>query len=81
MEKYYLIGSMLLCLAINVPPLAFGQFGWNESSSTCWYKNPDPFIRMYWVIATESCPLTLAAIIETVCSCILLMYIYLVQVR
>lgn len=81
MEKYYLIGSTLLCLALNVPALALGQFGWNQSSSTCWYKNPNPTIRLHWMIATESCPLALAATIETVCSCILLVYMYLVQVR
>lgn len=81
MEKYYLIGSTMLCLALNVPPLALGQFGWIESYSTCWYKNPNHIIRMNWMIATESCPLMLAATIETVCSSILLVYMYLVQVR
>jgi hypothetical protein len=81
MENFYLIGSTLLCLVLNVPALALGQFGWNEFSSVCWYRNPDPTIRLHWMIATESCPLTLAATIETVCSCILLVYMYLVQVR
>ena len=81
MEKYYLIGSTLLCLLLNVPALALDQFGWNESSSVCWYKNPDPSIRLHWMLATESCPLSLAAIIETVCSGIILVYMYLVRVR
>ena len=81
MEKYYLIGSTLLCLALNVPALALGQFGWNEPSSVCWYSNPDLNTRLHWMLATESCPLTLAATVETVCSGILLIYMYLVQVR
>lgn len=81
MEKYYLIGSILLSLVLNVPPYALGQFGWNESYSTCWYKNPDRTIRLNWIIITESSPLALAATIETICSCILLVYMYLVQVR
>lgn len=80
MEKYYLIGSTLLCLALNVPPLALDQFGWNQAYSTCWYKASNMTTRLHWMIATESCPLALAATIETVCSCILLVYMYLVRV-
>lgn len=81
MEKYYIIGSTLLALTLNVLALALDQFGWNVASSGCWYKNPDPTIRMHWMIATESCPLALSAAIEAICSGILLVYMYVVQVR
>jgi len=80
MEKYYLIGSTLLCLALNVPAFALGQFGWNETSSTCWYRSSNKTILLHWMIATESFPLALAATIETVCSCILLLHMSLVRV-
>lgn len=80
MEKYYLIGSILLSLVFNVPALAFNQFGWDKSTSNCWYKNPDRINRLRWMIATESLPVALAAIIEAICSCVLLVYMYLVQV-
>jgi hypothetical protein len=79
MEKYYLIGSTLVTIALNVPAYALHQFGWNSTESVCWYKNPNHSARLHWMIATESVPLTLAATIETVCSCILLGYMYLVQ--
>lgn len=81
MEKYYLIASTLLSIVLNVPTFAFNQFGWDESSSVCWYKNPNRIDRLRWMVATESFPVALAATLETVCSCILLVYMFLVQVR
>jgi hypothetical protein len=27
MEKFYIIGSVILCLACNIPPLAYGKLG------------------------------------------------------
>ena len=81
MEKYYLIGATLVTIALNVPAYALDQFGWDETNSICWYRNPNSAARLRWMIATESFPLALAATIETVCSCILLVYMYLVRVR
>jgi hypothetical protein len=81
MEKYYLIGTALLTIAFNVPGYATDHFGWDETSSSCWYKSPSKTTRLHWIIATETFPQTLAASIEIVCSCILLVYMYLVQVR
>ncbi|KAF7367967.1 hypothetical protein MSAN_00862000 [Mycena sanguinolenta] len=36
MEKYYIIGSVFLCLACNIPPLAFGKLGWYAVNGTLW---------------------------------------------
>ena len=81
MEKYYLIGSILFAIVFNVPAFALDQFGWDESASACWYKNPNRTTQLHWMIATESFPLTLSATLETICSCVILVYMYLVQVR
>lgn len=81
MEKYYLIASTLLGIVLNVPTFALNQFGWDESFSVCWYKNPDRIYRLRWMVATESFPVALASTIETVCSCIVLVHMFLVQVR
>jgi hypothetical protein len=54
MEKYYLIGSTILSLALNIPPYALGQYGWNEENATCWYNTPSDAIRLRWVIGTLS---------------------------
>ena len=81
MEKYYLIGTFLLSMGINIPPLALHQFGWDEGSSTCWYKNSNPTSRLNWIIGTQSFWIALAATIETICSCVILVFMYLCQVR
>ncbi|KAF8152612.1 hypothetical protein B0H34DRAFT_801006 [Crassisporium funariophilum] len=79
MEKYYVIGTTLLSLVLNVPTFALHQFGWDEGSSTCWYKNSDPTLRLHWIIGTQSIWIALAATIETTCSGIILVYMYLYQ--
>ncbi|KIK62740.1 hypothetical protein GYMLUDRAFT_489906 [Collybiopsis luxurians FD-317 M1] len=79
MEKYYVIGTILLVLAITVPAYGLDQFGWNEDSFTCWFKNPNPHIRLQWVIGTQSVWIALAATIETVCSSVVLIWMYRFQ--
>lgn len=79
MEKYYVIGTTLLSILLNVPAFALHQFGWDKESSTCWYNNPDPSLRLKWIIGTQSFWIALAATIETICSCVILVFMYLCQ--
>ncbi|KAF8063180.1 hypothetical protein FPV67DRAFT_1700201 [Lyophyllum atratum] len=79
MEKYYVIVTLVLSCAINIPTYALGEFGWNESSEICWYSNPDDRKRLQWIIGTQSFWMALAAVIETFCSCIVLYWLYLCQ--
>lgn len=95
MEKYYLIGTTILGLALNVPTFALHQFGyvvlcifhecpltciylvrWDLESATCWYKNPDNNMRLRWIIGTQSFWIALAAAIETVCSGVVLIWMF-----
>ncbi|KAJ7593763.1 hypothetical protein C8J56DRAFT_420875 [Mycena floridula] len=76
MEKYYLIGTTILSLALNVPTFALHKFGWDDQSLTCWYKNSNDQDRLRWIIGTQSFWILLAATIETICSCIVLVWIY-----
>jgi len=62
-----------------VPTFALHQFGWDEGNLTCWYKNSDPTSRLHWIIGTQSFWIALAATIETICSCIILVYLYIYQ--
>ncbi|KIK62696.1 hypothetical protein GYMLUDRAFT_41613 [Collybiopsis luxurians FD-317 M1] len=80
MEKYYIIGTTLLALAITVPTYGLDQFGWNEDSFTCWFKNPNPHTRLQWLIGTQSFWIALAATIETVCSSVVLIWMYRFQI-
>ncbi|KAG5640986.1 hypothetical protein DXG03_006450 [Asterophora parasitica] len=76
LEKYYIIVTVVLSLALNVPTYALGQFGWNALSETCWYSNDDKRKRLQWIIATQSFWISLAALTETVCSVIVLYWLY-----
>ncbi|KAG5640985.1 hypothetical protein DXG03_006449 [Asterophora parasitica] len=77
LEKYYLLGVIILSLALNVPTMVLHQFGWNELSATCWYSNPDDKARLRWIIGTQSFWISLAATIETICSSVVLFWMYL----
>ncbi|KAG6917996.1 hypothetical protein DXG01_017006 [Tephrocybe rancida] len=79
LEKYYLIGTIILSLALNVPTVALGQFGWNELSATCWYSNADDKVRLRWIIGTQSFWISLAATTEAVCSVYVLFSLYRIQ--
>ncbi|KIJ43540.1 hypothetical protein M422DRAFT_779753 [Sphaerobolus stellatus SS14] len=79
MEKYYIIGTVILSIVLNVPTFALHQFGWDEESATCWYKNPDPNLRLRWIIGTQSFWISLSATIETICSCVILAWLYRFQ--
>ncbi|KAJ7042334.1 hypothetical protein C8F04DRAFT_1176489 [Mycena alexandri] len=54
MEKYYIIGSLLLCGVCNGTPWAAGQLGWYARSGVCWLKEPVPSVRLQWLVATQS---------------------------
>ncbi|KAF5373753.1 hypothetical protein D9758_000944 [Tetrapyrgos nigripes] len=64
MEKYYIIGTTILGIVLNVPPYGLHQFGFHEASGVCWYKNPDDKLRLHWLIGTQSFWMAFAAFIE-----------------
>ncbi|TFK34696.1 hypothetical protein BDQ12DRAFT_738093 [Crucibulum laeve] len=76
MEMYYVAGTTILSLVLNIPTMALHQFGWNDESATCWYSNADHRIRLQWIIGTQAFWISFAAMIETMCSCIVLLWMY-----
>ncbi|KAK7455082.1 hypothetical protein VKT23_010953 [Stygiomarasmius scandens] len=81
MEKYYIIGTTILSIVLTVPAYGLGQFGYHQASSTCWFKNPDSKERLRWLIGTQSFWMALAAVIETVCSSIVLFWMFRFQMN
>ncbi|KAG5719056.1 hypothetical protein E4T56_gene4242, partial [Termitomyces sp. T112] len=79
LEKYYLIVTTILSLALNVPTMALGQFGWNDTSDTCWYGNASPELRLRWIIATQSFWISLAVAIEAICSFYVIFWLFRVS--
>ncbi|KAJ7726972.1 hypothetical protein B0H14DRAFT_3518956 [Mycena olivaceomarginata] len=54
MEKYYVAGTVLICLICNVPLYASGNLGHVLIPfETCWFNNPDKEARFRWIIGTQ----------------------------
>ncbi|KAK6983947.1 hypothetical protein R3P38DRAFT_3108578 [Favolaschia claudopus] len=53
LEKFYVIGSIALSLALTIPPYAANQYGWDPLVEDCWYANDDPKQRLAWQIGTQ----------------------------
>ncbi|KAJ7453216.1 hypothetical protein FB451DRAFT_1282036 [Mycena latifolia] len=66
MEKYYIIFSLLLCLACNIPPSVAGASGWSDGTGRCWLRNPNFRDELVWVIGTQSFWLLLMAAGEVI---------------
>ncbi|KAJ6487938.1 hypothetical protein C8R45DRAFT_261762 [Mycena sanguinolenta] len=54
MEKWYILGAILLTLGCNIPPYAAGALGYWDLNATCWYNSPDPKVQLAWVVGTQS---------------------------
>ncbi|KAJ7821325.1 hypothetical protein B0H14DRAFT_3875962 [Mycena olivaceomarginata] len=66
MEKYYILGAVLLTLACNVPPYAAGALGFWELNGTCWYNSPDPAVQLQWFVGTQAFWMFLMAACEVI---------------
>ncbi|KAJ7627979.1 hypothetical protein DFH06DRAFT_725754 [Mycena polygramma] len=65
MEKYYLIGGLLLTSAFMVPAALAEQLAWYARSGVCIrLKDPSPRVQLRWLIGVQSVPLVSMAIIE-----------------
>ncbi|KAJ7359458.1 hypothetical protein DFH08DRAFT_952592 [Mycena albidolilacea] len=66
MEKYYVLGAVLLTLACNVPPYAVGAFGFWEFNQTCWFNSPTSTVQLRWFVGTQAFWLILMATCEVI---------------
>ncbi|KAJ7114308.1 hypothetical protein C8R44DRAFT_710139 [Mycena epipterygia] len=53
LEKFYILGSILISLCLTVPPYAMKQYGWDPLLEDCWYSNDNPKQRLGWQIGTQ----------------------------
>ncbi|KAJ7493007.1 hypothetical protein B0H11DRAFT_2006866 [Mycena galericulata] len=81
MEKYYLIGSLLLVAACNIPALAAGQFGYDPIYGFCWFTNPDPAELLRWVVGVQSSWFLAMSSLEVVLFLNLVLFMIRVQRR
>ncbi|KAJ7807764.1 hypothetical protein B0H14DRAFT_3874949, partial [Mycena olivaceomarginata] len=66
MEKFYVIGSVILCLACNIPPLAYGKLGWYAVNGTCWFRDPSPSSQLRWLVGAQSVWMVLMSTVEII---------------
>ncbi|KAJ7208808.1 hypothetical protein C8J57DRAFT_1503447 [Mycena rebaudengoi] len=81
LEKYYVGGSMILALALTVPPYALKQYGWDPLVQDCWYSNDNPQERLAWQIGTQLFWSMLAVAGEIICTSIVVIYMLRHQLR
>jgi hypothetical protein len=81
LEKWYLIGSSLLCAVCNITPLAAGQLGYFPENNTCWFTDPDFDIQLRWLIGAQAFWILLMACLEVLSFIVLLGFMLRHQVR
>ncbi|KAF7341176.1 hypothetical protein MVEN_01852500 [Mycena venus] len=53
MERYYIFGTLIVCLLCHIAAYASGQFGWNDISEICSFWNADQEVMLRWLIGTQ----------------------------
>ncbi|KAF8145465.1 hypothetical protein K438DRAFT_1991758 [Mycena galopus ATCC 62051] len=78
MEKYYIVGTTLICLIANLAPYASGNLGWDEVNDSLsetdaldtnsylvvGYRSDDPAAMLRWLIGTQTFWILLASVGE-----------------
>ncbi|KAJ7898613.1 hypothetical protein B0H14DRAFT_3853043 [Mycena olivaceomarginata] len=81
MQRWYILGSIIISLALTVPPYALKQYGWDPLVQDCWYSNDDPKQRLAWQIGTQLFWSLLAVTGEVICTSIVVIYMVRHQLR
>ncbi|KAJ7841180.1 hypothetical protein B0H14DRAFT_3140304 [Mycena olivaceomarginata] len=82
MEKYYVAGTILICLICNVPPYASGNLGHVLiPTKTCWYSSADSEVRFRWLVGTQTSWMIIMAGGEVVAFLIIIGYLVTHEVR
>ncbi|KAJ7321919.1 hypothetical protein DFH08DRAFT_818300 [Mycena albidolilacea] len=81
MEKYYITGSVILCSACNIPPLAYGKLGWYAETGTCWLRDPSPSIQLRWLLGTQVVWMLLMSTVEVIAFVIIVIFMMRHQAR
>ncbi|KAJ6530984.1 hypothetical protein DFH09DRAFT_933990 [Mycena vulgaris] len=81
MEKYYILGTSVVCTACTMSAYASGSLGWNTFSQACWYRGDDPAAMLRWVIGTQTFWLLLVSAGEVIAFLTIIGYMIAYQVR
>ncbi|KAJ6533313.1 hypothetical protein DFH09DRAFT_850683, partial [Mycena vulgaris] len=81
MEKYYILGTSVVCSACAMSAYASGSLGWNAFSQVCWYRSDDPATMLRWIIGTRTLWILLVSVGEVIAFLTIMGYIIAYQVR
>ncbi|KAK6517082.1 hypothetical protein TWF506_006960 [Arthrobotrys conoides] len=76
MEKYYIIGTIVINLGTTLPPLIKGKFGWDDVIGVCWLTSDNNEDRLKWQISTQLLWILLAVLITCTCCCTTVFHLY-----
>ncbi|KAF7335704.1 hypothetical protein MVEN_02225900 [Mycena venus] len=82
MEKYYVLGTALVCLICNLVPYVSHKLGYS-TNDTCWYRETNPHDMMRWLIGTQTAWVIIFAAGEVIAFLIIVGYlvVYELDVR
>ncbi|KAJ6530974.1 hypothetical protein DFH09DRAFT_1409648 [Mycena vulgaris] len=66
MEKYYILGTSVVCSACAMSAYASGSLGWNATIQVCWYRSDDPAAMLRWIIGTQTFWILLVSVGEVI---------------
>ncbi|KAJ6541237.1 hypothetical protein DFH09DRAFT_1368332 [Mycena vulgaris] len=66
MEKYYVLGTSVVCTTCTVSAYASGSLGWDAFSQVCWYRSDDPAAMLRWIIGTQTFWILLVSVGEVI---------------
>ncbi|VDB86920.1 unnamed protein product [Peniophora sp. CBMAI 1063] len=81
LEKYYAACSVVMALAITIPPYAAGQYGWDPLELQCWYTNHVRQQRIAWQIGAQLIWTGLTVIGEVSTACMVVTYMFRAHLR
>ncbi|KAJ4466762.1 hypothetical protein J3R30DRAFT_3583500 [Lentinula aciculospora] len=76
MEKFYMLGSVTISLAVTIPAYATKQYGWDPLVQDCWYANSNQTERFAWQIGTQLFWTLLTVLGETTSSLVVVIYMF-----
>ncbi|CAG8611958.1 13190_t:CDS:2 [Ambispora gerdemannii] len=72
-DRWYIPVAILAALALNVPPLVLGRFGYDEHSEDCYYRDSTSKETFYWQLFAFIIPILFAMVY---CTAVLIIVVF-----
>ncbi|KAJ7049398.1 hypothetical protein C8F01DRAFT_758590 [Mycena amicta] len=79
--RIYLLATLFLCAACNIPPWIAGTYGWYAINGVCWLSSSTPETQLHWLLGMHSVWMLLMALTELVSFVLVLRFMVRNQLR